>query len=198
VAGDGDGAGDPCDVLAPSFDDVIVGGGLVASGIGLAGRGPPPAAVSVSKDLVVDGVPPGALVVTARIYWMTIGGPDDTVTVNGTNSFVVKAGTTYVFDNLANTLTVNGRARGTVTAIVNAFDTALRRDHVGDLIALSSEERDCLSWLAAGLRRKQIADRLRLTDRQLETRLNEARDKLKAVTVTQAVASALILGLIEP
>jgi DNA-binding CsgD family transcriptional regulator len=85
-----------------------------------------------------------------------------------------------------------------LTVMANAFDTALRRDHVGDLIALSSEERDCLSWLAAGLRRKQIADRLRLTDRQLETRLNEARDKLKAVTVTQAVASALILGLIEP
>lgn len=42
------------------------------------------------------------------------------MTVNGTNSFVVKAGTTYVFDNLANTLTFNGRARGTVTAIVNA------------------------------------------------------------------------------
>lgn len=47
-------------------------------------------------------------------------GESSTVTVNGTNSFVVKAGTTYVFDNLANTLTFNGRARGTVTAIVNA------------------------------------------------------------------------------
>ncbi|MGE8220622.1 MAG: hypothetical protein ACN6OU_12815 [Stenotrophomonas acidaminiphila] len=47
-------------------------------------------------------------------------GESSTVTVNGTNSYVVKAGTTYVFDNLANTLTFNGRARGTVTAIVNA------------------------------------------------------------------------------
>jgi DNA-binding CsgD family transcriptional regulator len=88
--------------------------------------------------------------------------------------------------------------RATLTAMASAFDTALRRDHMGDLIPLSSGERDCLSWLAAGLRRKQIADRLRITDRQLETRLGEARDKLKAVTVTQAVATALILGLIEP
>ncbi len=57
---------------------------------------------------------------TLRAQGFDSEGDSSTVTVNGTNSFVVKAGTTYVFDNLANTLTFNGRARGTVTAIVNA------------------------------------------------------------------------------
>jgi DNA-binding CsgD family transcriptional regulator len=87
---------------------------------------------------------------------------------------------------------------GTITAVVNAFDTALRRDHVGKLFSLSPEERDCLSWLAAGLLQKQIAARLRLTDRQVEKRLEQVRAKLKAVTTAQAVATALIFGLIAP
>jgi DNA-binding CsgD family transcriptional regulator len=87
---------------------------------------------------------------------------------------------------------------GTITAIVNAFDTALRRDHVGKLFPLSPQERDCLSWLAAGLQHKQIAARLRLTDRQVEKRLEQARAKLKAATTAQAVATALIFGLIAP
>lgn len=57
---------------------------------------------------------------TLKVQGFDSEGDSSTVAVNGTNSFVVKAGTTYVFDNLANNLTFNGRARGTVTAIVNA------------------------------------------------------------------------------
>lgn len=86
----------------------------------------------------------------------------------------------------------------TVTAIVNAFDVALRRDHVGEVFPLTPQERECLVWLAAGLPQKQIADRLRLSDKQVEKRLAQARYKLKAVTTTQAVANALIFGLIDP
>ncbi|WP_141400412.1 LuxR family transcriptional regulator [Magnetospirillum sp. 15-1] len=86
----------------------------------------------------------------------------------------------------------------TLTAVANAFDTALRGDHVGELFPLTSQERECLLWLATGLQQKQVADRLRLTDKQVEKRLKEARRKLKAVTTTQAVANALIFGLIDP
>jgi len=85
-----------------------------------------------------------------------------------------------------------------VTAIVNAFDAALRRDHVGELFPLDADERECLLWLAAGLGQKQVADRLNLSDKQVEKRLGKARRKLKAVTTTQAVATALIFGLIDP
>ncbi|MBF0325567.1 MAG: autoinducer binding domain-containing protein [Alphaproteobacteria bacterium] len=86
----------------------------------------------------------------------------------------------------------------TIIAIVNAFDTALRRDHVGEVFPLTPQERECLLWLAAGLPQKQIADRLLLSDKQVEKRLAQARRKLKAVTTTQAVANALIFGVIDP
>lgn len=46
-------------------------------------------------------------------------GQSSTVTVPNV-TYTVKAGSTYVFDNLANVLDFTGRARGTVTAIVNA------------------------------------------------------------------------------
>ena len=82
---DQDGAGNVCDVFTPSFDNIVIGGGVVAVGVGFAGRGPAPAAPSVSKDLVVDGVPAGAIVLSARIYWMTLGAPDDTLVINGTS-----------------------------------------------------------------------------------------------------------------
>lgn len=87
---------------------------------------------------------------------------------------------------------------GTITGIASAFDTALRRDHVGELFPLSAQERECLLWLAAGLQQKQIADRLCLTDKQVGKRFATARTKLNAVTTTQAMATALIFGLIDP
>lgn len=86
----------------------------------------------------------------------------------------------------------------TIIAIVNAFDTILRGRHAGELFPLSPEERECLLWLAGGLQQKQIADRLRLTDRQVQKRLEQARTKLKAVTAAQAVATALVFNLITP
>lgn len=85
-----------------------------------------------------------------------------------------------------------------IIAVVNAFDTAFRRDHVGEMFPLSAQERECLLWLAAGLPQKQVADHLNLTDKQVEKRLTQARRKLKAATTTQAVANALIFGLIAP
>jgi hypothetical protein len=78
---DVDGLGDACEALDPTFDGVIVGGGLAASGVGFAARQSTPVS---TRDLVLTGVPAGAAVVSARIYWMTIGGPDDTLTINGT------------------------------------------------------------------------------------------------------------------
>lgn len=88
-----------------------------------------------------------------------------------------------------------GRA---IVAIVNSFDVALRRAHIGDLFPLSARERDCLAWLAAGLQQQQIADRLNLSDRQVETSLAHTRAKLRALTNAQALATALVYGLLEP
>lgn len=87
---------------------------------------------------------------------------------------------------------------GSVTAIVTAFDIALRRDHVGEVFPLDAQERECLLWLAAGLKQKQITHRLDLSPRQMERRLEAIQAKLKAATPAQAVATALIFGLIDP
>jgi len=86
----------------------------------------------------------------------------------------------------------------TITAIVNAFDVALRRDHVGEVFPLTPLERECLLWVATGMTQQQTADRLRLSDKQVEYRLGKARTKLRALTTPQAVATALIFGLIDP
>jgi len=85
-----------------------------------------------------------------------------------------------------------------VITIACAFDTTLRRNHIHQLFPLNAEERECLLWLAAGLQQKQIADRLRLTDKQVGKRFETARAKLRAVTTAQAMATALIFGLIDP
>jgi len=85
-----------------------------------------------------------------------------------------------------------------ILSIVNAFDVCLREDHIADLCPLTASERECLLWLASGLTQKQVADRLRLSDKRVEKCLTAARGKLNAATTTQAVASALIFGLIDP
>ncbi|SEH35951.1 helix-turn-helix transcriptional regulator [Magnetospirillum fulvum] len=86
----------------------------------------------------------------------------------------------------------------TIMSLVNAFDLRLRENHIGELYPLTAGERECLLRLATGLTQQQIADRLRVSDRCIEKRLTSARHKLNAETTTQAVASALIFGLIDP
>jgi len=86
----------------------------------------------------------------------------------------------------------------TIMSVVNAFDVRMREDHIDELYPLTAIERECLLRLATGLTQKQIADRLHLSDRSIEKRLTSARHKLNADTTTQAVATALIFGLIDP
>lgn len=86
----------------------------------------------------------------------------------------------------------------TITGISNAFDAVLRQDHRDAILPLNAEERECLLWLSAGLKQKQIADRLLLTDKQVEKRLTTARSKLRATSTIQAMVIALTFGLIDP
>jgi DNA-binding CsgD family transcriptional regulator len=71
-----------------------------------------------------------------------------------------------------------------------------RRQQVG-AIALSPRERDCMIYVARGLRTVRIAERLGLSEVTVELYLRNARQKLKAVTTSQAVARAMIFGDIE-
>lgn len=67
-----------------------------------------------------------------------------------------------------------------------------------DAPRLSRRERECLLWLAAGLRNDRIAERLGIARGTVELHLARARRKLGAATREQALVKALCCGLIEP
>ncbi|MBW7849771.1 MAG: autoinducer binding domain-containing protein [Rhodospirillales bacterium] len=66
------------------------------------------------------------------------------------------------------------------------------------LPALSPRERDSLSYIARGLRIDQIADKLGIARVTVEMHLRNARKRLQARTLPQAVATAMRLGQIRP
>lgn len=68
-----------------------------------------------------------------------------------------------------------------------------RRQQVG-ATPLSPRERDCMTYVARGLRTVRIAERLGLSEVTVELYLRNARRKLKAATTSQAVARAMIFG----
>jgi DNA-binding CsgD family transcriptional regulator len=65
-------------------------------------------------------------------------------------------------------------------------------------LRLSKRERECLVWLVAGLRSDRIAERLGLARVTVDLHLARARRRLGAKTREQAVAKALLLGLLRP
>jgi len=62
--------------------------------------------------------------------------------------------------------------------------------------SLSGRERDCLTAVAGGLRTAQIADRLTLAEVTVNLYLRNARRKLAARTLPEAVAKAMLYGQI--
>jgi len=65
-------------------------------------------------------------------------------------------------------------------------------------ISLTDREKECLLWIAKGLRTGRIAERLGLADVTVSLHLSNARKKLGAATREQAVAQAIMLQLITP
>lgn len=86
----------------------------------------------------------------------------------------------------------------TINAVVSAFDMAIRENSIIEYFDLSRREQECLSWLAEGLRPKQIAFRLGAHVKTIEKQIDSARRKLKAATTAQALAKALVLGVLIP
>ncbi len=62
---------------------------------------------------------------------------------------------------------------------------------------LSSRERECLLWLASGLKSAQIAERLDLALVTVDMHFKNARKKLNAATREEALAKAIIGGEIS-
>lgn len=65
-------------------------------------------------------------------------------------------------------------------------------------VRLSPRERECLLWLAKGLRNDRIAERMRISRPTVEFHLMRARRKLGATTRDQALARAVAFGLVVP
>mgnify|MGYP002619841742 CR=1 FL=1 len=63
-------------------------------------------------------------------------------------------------------------------------------------IRLSARERECLSWIRAGLTASEIADRLRISESTVVFHLKNGRAKLGAATTAQALARAVTLKLL--
>jgi len=66
------------------------------------------------------------------------------------------------------------------------------------IVLLSNRERECLLWSSKGDKQTEIASRLNLDVKTVELHLSNARSKLDAKTTAQAVATAIVSGLIEP
>jgi DNA-binding CsgD family transcriptional regulator len=73
----------------------------------------------------------------------------------------------------------------------------LETDAGGNPPALSPRETECLQWIAAGLRTKEIADRMGIRPVTVELHMRNARTKLGADTREQAIAHAIAGGFVS-
>ena len=87
------------------------------------------------------------------------------------------------------------RALESARAGVRYIDPALSQSAPG--ATLTARELDVLRLLAEGLHHEQIGSRLGITSETVRSHLRKASDRLGARTRTQAVATALRLGLIS-
>ncbi len=104
------------------------------------------------------------------------------------------------FENLASAETI--RKEWTVFGPVllragQAFDTYVRHSHPNLMVGLSGREIDCLNLLLGGYRANEICYRLGISEKTLEKHILHARTKLKAHTRDQALAKAVLMGLIS-
>lgn len=76
------------------------------------------------------------------------------------------------------------------------FDTYMRKTAPNTLIGLSPREVDCLCYLVAGLRPAQISERMGIAEKTFEKHIGKAKIKLRARTRDQAVAKAIVAGVL--
>lgn len=88
---------------------------------------------------------------------------------------------------------------GNLVALAHLFHALSASDYLAEMLGcanLTARERDCLSWTARGDRIGQIAHRLNLAEITVAKHLANARSKLGARNVPEAVARGLLLGQI--
>jgi DNA-binding CsgD family transcriptional regulator len=78
----------------------------------------------------------------------------------------------------------------------NHVQSLLVVERLGDA-RLTQREKDCLRWIAMGLKRERIAEKMRVTTPTVDFHIQNARRKLGAKTREQALALALKARLIH-
>lgn len=83
-----------------------------------------------------------------------------------------------------------------------AMATHYRMQAMGEPVAnrphLSPREIETLEWFASGLRTAEVAWRMNISERMVNEHVKQARKKLDAKTREQAIARAIMVGLIRP
>ena len=77
------------------------------------------------------------------------------------------------------------------------LDSDVRKDHPNLMVGLSKREIECLNLLLGGYRASEICFKLGISEKTLEKHILHARTKLKAHTRDQALAKAILMGLIS-
>lgn len=84
-----------------------------------------------------------------------------------------------------------------VRVIAGMLNSGMLGPHKDGVVRLSGREKDYIYWSALGLDRVQIADRLCISANTLNKPIASAKAKLKARNTSQAVAKAVLLGLVD-
>lgn len=90
------------------------------------------------------------------------------------------------------------RYGGEITSLLHMFDAAVRGRKAPEMIGLTARETDMLKYLANGYRSAEASWAMKVSEKTFEKYVASAKRKLNARTRDQAVARALVLGLIEP
>jgi DNA-binding CsgD family transcriptional regulator len=84
-----------------------------------------------------------------------------------------------------------------IDATADAFQKYMRAAMIASRIILTPRETEVLSYSAGGMTAKQIATHLNLSPKTVTNTLERARNSLGAVSTMEAVAKALVYGLIS-
>jgi subtilisin family serine protease len=98
---------------APLFFGPLAGLGVASNGVGLGRRTnatPNPTTGAVAGNIAISGIPPGAVLRDAYLFWQVLGGPDTIVTFDGTTRAGTLVGASGSFNCWGATATNNAGA----------------------------------------------------------------------------------------
>lgn len=113
----------------------------------------------------------------------------------------VFAGISLIADADANQAELERQFRAAEQAVATTLQVFHANVELGavarDFYGLTRREVEVLKWQSEGYRTKEIALKLRTSAHTVEKQAKSARDRLRATSSTQAVAKAVLMGIID-